>query len=444
MAVAPVAADEFAVMMADLGPFEPAPELAVAVSGGRDSLALALLAQEWAIARGGSLLALTVDHGLRADSTAEARRVAAWLRALGIRHRILCWRGNKPKTAIQEAARRVRYRLLETACRNGGILHLLLGHQRQDQIATHLMRQARDSGPYGLAGMAALRSEGGVRLVRPLLGVDRERLTATLEVRGQPWIDDPSNVDPSFERSRIERRIETEAPAHHDRARLAEAARQAGLERAAMDRQALRLAAESVQMFPAGFALLTPEALRDVDAAVRSALLRRLIMTVGGRAFPPRQDRLARFVRAFEASPVALHSTLGSCRIAPWRGRLVFSREFRRLDQRLPVVAGSRVRWDRFECCLAPGSEGAFAVTMLGSEGWRRIRGRGTAKRSELPAQVPAALPALWDASGPVVVPHLGYRREDRAETRFSADFRPPYPLAAEPFAVASAVQQTI
>ena len=88
-AAAPLGAAEFAALMARLAPFEHRPRLAVAVSGGADSLALALLAQAWAVASGGTLTALTVDHRLRAASAAEAAQVAAWLGARGIAHRIL-------------------------------------------------------------------------------------------------------------------------------------------------------------------------------------------------------------------------------------------------------------------------------------------------------------------------------------------------------------------
>jgi len=442
--MAVIGAAEFAAMMAPLGPFEDRPELAVAVSGGRDSLALTLLARQWAAAAGGSVLALTVDHGLRPGSAAEARQVAAWLRLLGIRHQILTWRGAKPRTGRQEAARAARYRLLEAACRQRGILHLLIAHQRRDQIATYLMRQARDSGPFGLAGISALRREGGVRLLRPLLDVDRERLTATLEARGQRWLDDPSNADPSFERTRIERSLEVQAPRAAERAQLAGTVRQAGTRRAAREREALPVTARSVQVFAAGFALLAPQPLLTVGAELRSAVLRRLIMCIGGRPFAPRQDRLARFVRAFEASPSALRSTLGGCRVAPWRGRLVFSREIRHLDARVPALPRLSVRWDRFACRAVAAPARRLAVGMLGHEGWRRLRAGGDVNRLDLPAQVPATLPALWENSLLLAVPHLGFRRSDRDGLRFSADFRPDYPLVAEPFVVASAGFETI
>jgi len=193
----------FALLMAPFAPFENHPVLAVAVSGGRDSLALALLAHEWAEARDGKVVALIVDHGLRAEAAREAEATRELLTHRGIEAVILRWSGGKPVHGVQEAARVARYDLLFEACRQRGILHLLVAHHADDQAETVAMRAARGSGADGLAGMAALVEQRHARLLRPLLPVPRARLTATLEALGVAWIDDPSNIDPRFERVRL-------------------------------------------------------------------------------------------------------------------------------------------------------------------------------------------------------------------------------------------------
>ena len=187
----PLADREFAARIERLGPFERHPEIAVAVSGGPDSLALAILLDRWARRRGGRAIALTVDHGLREESAAEARRVGRWMRGRGIAHHILVWRGRKPKHGVQAAARDARYALLESWCRRHAILHLALAHHRDDQIETFLMRLGRGSGLDGLAAMPAIAERGGVRLLRPLLDIDKARLVASLAAMGQGWIEDP-------------------------------------------------------------------------------------------------------------------------------------------------------------------------------------------------------------------------------------------------------------
>ena len=184
--------------------------LIVAVSGGPDSVALLVLAARWAKARrrAPKLLAVTVDHGLRAAAAGEAATVARLARRLGVAHRTLRWRGRKPTSGLQEAAREARYRLLAQAAGRAGYAHILTAHTLDDQAETVLFRLARGSGLGGLAGMAyaaplPAAAAGTFFLVRPLLHVPKARLVATLEAAGVPYSEDPSNRDPRFTRARL-------------------------------------------------------------------------------------------------------------------------------------------------------------------------------------------------------------------------------------------------
>ena len=185
------------------------PVIVLAVSGGPDSIALMLLAARWRTARkqGPKLVAVTIDHGLRAEARREAAAVKRLARSLGIEHRTLRWIGRKPKAGLQEAARLARYRLLAKAARNAGARHVLTAHTLDDQAETVLIRLTRGSGIGGLAGMAHVaplpESDGAILLVRPLLDVRKTRLLATLRKAGIGHADDPSNRDPRFTRVRF-------------------------------------------------------------------------------------------------------------------------------------------------------------------------------------------------------------------------------------------------
>ena len=274
---------DFALLMAPFAPFENHPVLAVAVSGGRDSLALAILANDWALARGGAIVALIVDHGLRAAAAREAEVTREQLARRGIEAAILRWRGAKPTHGLQEAARAARYGLLFEACRERGILHLLVAHHADDQAETVAMRAKRGSGADGLAGMAALVEQRHARLLRPLLPVARARLTATLEALGVAWIDDPSNADPRFERARLRTAGGMEPP--DDRAADGRAGREGRLARAAVE--VLEIDGE-LGLDRASFGRL--------GAGLRAGLLSRTVQAVGGRDHPPRRERLERAV----------------------------------------------------------------------------------------------------------------------------------------------------
>ncbi len=194
---------EFAAAMAGLGPFEPRPRIAAAVSGGADSMALALLADGWAKARGGALLALSVDHGLRAESADEAAATVARLGARGIATRLLRLEGLAHGNAMAERARDARFAVLTRACASVGILHLLLGHHAGDQAETVLMRALGGSGPAGMAGMLPLVETASIRILRPLLGISPARLRATVVTAGLAWVEDPSNADRRALRPRL-------------------------------------------------------------------------------------------------------------------------------------------------------------------------------------------------------------------------------------------------
>ena len=204
-AEAPVGAAEFAGLLGALGPFEANPRLAVALSGGADSMVLALMTRDWVRAADGALTALIVDHGLRPESASEAAMVRRRAEALGIASQVLTWDGAKPATGIQAAARAVRYERLGSACSDLGILHLLLAHHRDDQAETIEFRRARGSGLTGLAGMPTIREVAKSRVLRPLLTIPRSRLRATAAAAGLAWLEDPANADRRFARAVLRR-----------------------------------------------------------------------------------------------------------------------------------------------------------------------------------------------------------------------------------------------
>ena len=277
--------ETFAALMAPFCPFESRPVVAVAVSGGRDSLALALLAHDWARSRGGRVVGLIVDHGLRAEAADEARSARETLRSQGIDSEVLNWTGPKPASGLQEAAREARYRLLFEACRARAILHLLVAHHADDQAETVAMRAGRGSGPDGLAGMAALVEHRHLRVLRPLLGVPRAKITSFMKARGVGWSEDPSNADLRFERVRVR----TEGL-------RAAASEPGGARRTEREREVARAAVTALEWDGDGRLSIDWQAFGMFNSDLRARLLSRVVQAVGGRDHPPRRDRLDRAV----------------------------------------------------------------------------------------------------------------------------------------------------
>ena len=210
-----------------LGGDEP---IAVAVSGGPDSLALLALAHAVCGAR---VCVLSVDHEIRADSAAEAAAVAALAARLGLRHAVLGWHGAKPPANLQAAARAARYALLAQWSNAAGVRWLATAHHADDQAETLLMRAARGAGIGGLAGIRPVRALGAdVTVLRPLLGWRRSELAAVTAATGWAVVDDPGNRAERFDRTRA--RALLAATPWLGPARLAAAAAHAGDAEAAL------------------------------------------------------------------------------------------------------------------------------------------------------------------------------------------------------------------
>jgi tRNA(Ile)-lysidine synthase len=327
--------------------------LVLAVSGGSDSTALLLVAVRWAQAlrksrgRSPKLLAVTVDHGLRPEAKREAAAVKALAQRLAIAHRTLHWRGSKPKTGVQEAARIARYRLLAEAAIRAGYEHILTAHTLDDQAETVLFRLARGSGLTGLGGMAhaaavPIGADSAIFVVRPFLSVPKARLLATLKAAEIAHSEDPSNLDPRFARPRL-------------RALMPHLARE-GLDASGLARLAARMRrAEATVEFAVGAAraalapgpwreggpiALPSTQFRDLPAEVGLRLLGRIIAHAGDEG-PVELGKLEDLYQALRTSRGALRRTLAGALITLRGERLLVERAPAR---RIRRAAGNRNR----------------------------------------------------------------------------------------------------
>lgn len=406
-AAAPLSAAEFAAAMDRIADGLPRGGLAAGISGGADSMALALLLDRWCRTEGRSFTALVVDHGLRAESASEAAMVADWLAGRGIVAEVLRWSGDKPTAGIQQAARAARLGLMTAWCGAQGVPALLLAHHRMDQVETVLMRLDRDSGLDGLAGIRPLRWHGGIALIRPLLDIDPARLRATCLAFGQPWVDDPSNLDVRFARVRFRQAGPALAAAGLDEGTVLRLA--GALDRLASwtERQLAAFIAEHGRLAAAGYAAVDRSAFAALPEPLGRRLLRDLLRCVGGRDHPSRGDRLDRLYGAL-ARDDARPATLAGCRIWNREGDLWFAREPSRSPPVCTLRPGGSLLWDgRFEARWR--GELPVRIAMLGEAGWRRWR-RGASpsgRESDLPHAVRLTLPAAVDLDGGLFVPHL-------------------------------------
>jgi len=398
--------------MARLGPFGPAPRLGVAVSGGADSSALALLAASWAGANGGSIAALVVDHRLRAESAAESTATVVRLQDRGIAARRLVLDPPPSGPDISGAARAARFRALEAACVEAGIVFLLLGHTRADQAETVLWRGLRRSGPIGAAGMPARRETDWGVVLRPLLGIAPARLRATCRAAGLAWIEDPTNRDPRFARPRLRALLADPEGGGPAIAALAGAAARHGLARATAEAALAEALATHAELFPQGLAIVRSPAGLSAPAA------QLLVRTVGGLAYPPEASAALALVRRGQGTLAGVQASPAG-RFGPG---IVLAREPALVEAPAGICGAGQV-WDRRWRVNGPAG---YVVGALGAE--------AVPGRERLPARLAAVLPAIRAADGRLLaVPALHFHAAG-AEGACAALFAPPLPLAGPPF----------
>jgi tRNA(Ile)-lysidine synthase len=269
--------------------FEPvagAGKIALAVSGGPDSLALMLLAATWARESGRALpVVYSVDHGLRPEAADEAAMVVREAGKLGLVAQVLRWEGQKPETGVQAAARKARYKLMATAMRDDGAEVLLTAHHSGDLAETVLMRLAHGSGIEGLRGMDSFAEIEGCRVFRPLLGVDPEDLLAVVKDAGLEPAHDPSNRDRHYERVRWRQMMPALVELGLDPMRLSTFARRMADADAVIETQA-DAALAALVYHRDGVAELPHAGLAQLGRAVGVRLLVKLLRVVGGDRKP--------------------------------------------------------------------------------------------------------------------------------------------------------------
>jgi len=309
------------------------------------------------LAHGPELFVLTVDHGLRQGARAEAEAVLRMAQGFGLQARLLEWRGEKPRTGLQAAAREARYGLLIEAARGLGAEAIVTAHTADDQAETVLMRLARGSGLDGLAGMAPVSWRDGMAVLRPLIAVSHARLVATLKAENLTWFEDPSNDNIAFERIRMRRLLSDISGAGIGGAALARSAKRLGRARAALEALTSEAFRRIVTVHPQGFLEVERQSFAAQPQEIRLRLLARAIALAGGSGEGPPLSGLED-LEVWLGEERGRARTLAGARIVRRRAVLLIGREPGRLHLSPVALGRGDMLWD-----------GRFLI--------RRLKGKG-------------------------------------------------------------------
>ena len=395
MQVTRILTKRFAENLDSFKPFEKAPLFAVALSGGADSMALCLLAKNYAQKNNGRIIALVVNHNLRPNALYEAEKTAQWCAQNDIFCEILTI-DNPPETRIEENARKMRYELLFDACKRHNCLYLLTGHHAQDLAETVLMRQHHKSKTAGLSGFSVCESFEFGWLLRPLSGFYPEELRAFNKEQGITWFEDETNTDETFERARLRKKITRKEIENA----LSIAGKSAVL-RIQNEKETADFLAKNVLFDASGVVFFKKRILFKTD---KTDWLGHLLRFVGQKPYLPSSDSLnALFEKMREETFKG--ASLGGCFISPLaKGQLYICPEINNMPEPKFISEAEHISFGMFDFSLNKPFTGM-------------IRALGNEKPDEkikiaLPKRCFKILPAFFDKQGLFLVPHLGYKRK--------------------------------
>ncbi len=439
----PLLAEEFSELMNHIGYFEPYPAIAVAVSGGTDSMALLTLANSWAKSRNAKVFALTVNHNLRPEAAGEAAQVKKWCDGLGIEQHILNWQPPSPVTSIQESARNARYELMLKWCQENNVLHLLTAHHLDDQVETMFFRLARGSGLKGLSSMSVQKIVDGVRLLRPLLSIPKARLVATLEAVKQEWLDDLSNRNSLYTRVHIRQQLAQIENNAELKIRSGIVAGKLGKFRNLLEYELVSQITDSISIFSQGYASIGMEAFKNLDNEISIKALAALIRTLSGNEHPPRTSKLEQLNELIRSNQLSKKYSIGGLLFEPLKsGDMLVYREDKAIEQEIIIKPGIATLWDkRFVIKISSDVKNLPPLTVqaLGSKGLAEVRETmGNLPKNMPPDRIIRTFPSLWSLEELLSVPHIFYMNDKNKLINIMPDiqFHPAKPLADSCFFV--------
>jgi tRNA(Ile)-lysidine synthase len=368
----------------------------VAVSGGADSLALCLVANDWAQSTNRQMFALTVNHKLRHEADQECAWLSLEMKKHGIPHHILQWEGDKPTANLQALAREARYELMAEFCHEHHISDLMLAHHQNDQAETFLMRLARGSGVEGLASMEVVSKRADLNIYRPLLELKKTDLISYLNEIDQEWIEDPSNENEDFDRVRVRHHTELFEELGLSAERISLAA--GNLQRAnkALQRFTNEWLAHNVTLFDEGYGRIKKSGIIDSEDEILYRALKRIAHAINPQTYGPRLERLSRLKNELMRGETA---TLMNCRWINEDDHILVCRENRQPD--IPdgvfVIENSHLFSEANLC-------------NLGENGWVEVlRLEPEQREKKWPKAVRESLPALYQGDRLIAVPFLNF-----------------------------------
>jgi tRNA(Ile)-lysidine synthase len=386
---------------------QKAEKIAIAVSGGADSMCLTHLLAGWCKENNVELHALIVDHGLRAESSQEAESVKLFLISEGISTHILKWKNAKPKSDIQNQARIARYNLLTQHCKEHSIKHLFVAHTLNDQAETILMRIIRGSGIDGISGMAPKTTLGCITILRPLLKIDRNQIEQHLLNVGWPWVNDPSNLNHKYDRIKVRsilNNYEKEFKNQDLYKRLSLLAQNARTTKKYLSKRVNIAWKKYISINELNY-LEVDNAVYNLPQEIKQRLFVRAFKYLNPKANTPRLCSLTRAITELRVL-TSTTKTLMGCLAQKSTERTTICLEFGKNPLTLDLKINEVNIWYNFKIIVS--KEGLVAKP-LGKNGWEYLKELGFTKKPKTPIAAIHSMLSIYDGDLLVSAPQINF-----------------------------------
>ena len=299
-------------------------QIAVAISGGCDSMALTFALNDFCKENKIKIYALTIDHGVRKNSKIEAKKVGELLKKFNISHKILSIPKKEiPPKNIEANLREIRYKMLSDFCKKNQIEFLFVGHQLGDIAENFLIRLFRGSGLDGLSPMQEISEINGVKIIRPFLEISKDELKNYLIEKNISWFEDETNDDEKFLRNKIRKFLASFDDKNLLEKRIYNASKEISKTRDFFDEIMNAHELEIIEQNADNLILINRCKLAEINPAIALKILAKILMKIGDKKYKPRKEKLIRFYEYLIAEGAIKKREFYGCVVEKYRDEKV-------------------------------------------------------------------------------------------------------------------------
>lgn len=406
--------------------------IALAVSGGSDSIALLYLISDWVKLTKIRLVVFSVDHDLRESSANDVEFVRSEALKLGLEFHDLKWVHQEVKTGVQEKARQARYQLMTDKCKQLGITCLMTAHHADDLLENYLMRKQKKASALGLS-FADNYFFNDIEIIRPLLKYHKADLLNYLKVNNIKWIEDESNKSDYYERNRV--RKEIEASGTEKKYDLYIEMLQVNEQATKVNNELVKSIAEVVEIYQQGFAIINLNQFGQLISDIQIYIINYITTIIGGNSDMPRYRSIGKLLEKIRSGDKITRSIHG-CIIKNANQNLLIFREVSDIKM-VTTLSESKVLWDnRFQIQYERKVDlKQYSVEKLKLEDYVLIRKELESKDKSLHClkkvvgnchkSILFTLPVIKNLEKIVAIPHISYYDDRQFAGLFKITFSP-------------------